>query len=190
MEKFKRMVVFICTFNGCRSVSAEYFLRKLLSEKYKRLSGKIEITSAGIVSERLSALLREKGIPEPKFGTPCRPQIIEIASRYGINVSNHRSKRFSRELADKADLILTMEEFQKGEILDRFPQTNGKVFTFRQFLGLSGPTIIEDSFTLPKYNPDTHEYAYPYEYDSRTVEAIGECLSQEVEKIVRFFNLI
>jgi protein-tyrosine-phosphatase len=189
MKGYQRKVVFVCTFNGCRSVVAEHFFKKWLLENDQRFLKEIDVTSGGIVSKKLSTLLKEKGIPEPEFGTTCRPQIIEIALKYGIDVSNHKSKIFSRELADKADLILTMEEFQKEEILSRFPQTNGKVFTFREFFGLSGQTIIEDSFTLPKYNPDTREYAYPYEYDGQTIEAIEKCLRQGMEKILEFLNL-
>lgn len=189
MGESQRTVAFVCTFNGCRSVAAEYFLRKLLSGKDKRWVEKVEIKSGGIVSEKMSALLREKGIPEPEFGTTCGQEIIEIASKYGIDVSNHESKTFSRELADKADLILTMEEFQKGEIFVRYPQSNGKVFTFREFFEISGPTIIEDSSTLPRYNPDTREYAYPYEFNEKTIGAIGKCLIQGIEKILEFLNL-
>lgn len=185
----KLMVVFVCSFNGCRSVVAEYFLRKVFLEKDKELSSKVEITSAGMVSKKLSELLRQKGIPEPRFGKACQQQVIEIASKRGVDVSKHKSKAFDRDLAERANLIITMEEFQKREILSRYLQSNGKVFTFREFFEISDPIIVEDSFALPEYNADTGWFGYPYEYDELTMDVIKQCLTQGVEKILNFLNL-
>lgn len=189
MSDSKRVVVFVCTFNLCRSVSAQYFLGKFLLERGKKLSDSIEVTSRGIVSKEMSALLKEKGIPEPGFGQSCRRQILDIAAKHGIDVSEHKSKRLSGELAARADLIITMESFQKKEVLALYPDNDRKVFTFREFFEISGPTIVEDSFSLPQFDPLTDEYGYPYEYDDQTMEAIKGFLSQGVEKILRFLKV-
>jgi len=181
-------VVFVCNFNQCRSVAAEYFLRKLLLEKDKKLFNRVEITSAGIVFKKILRLLEQKGIPEPQFGKNCSQQVIEIASGHGIDISNHTSKPFSEDLAEGADLIVTMEEFQKREILSRYSQADGRVFTFREFFGISGSTIIEDSFTLPEYDPDTDHYAFPYEFDEQTIDAVERCLRRGLKKFCRWFK--
>jgi len=189
MSKPKQIVVFVCTFNHCRSVSAEYFLGKFLLERSKRLADSIEVTSGGIVSREMSALLKEKGVPEPHSGQSCRQQILDIASRHGIDVSAHRSKRLSEKMVTRAALIITMESFQKKEVLSLYPQSDRKVFTFREFFEISGPSIVEDSFTLPQLDAVTGEYGYPYEYDYQTMDAIKGFLGQGLEKILRFLNI-
>lgn len=189
MSGSKRVVVFVCTFNLCRSVSAQYFLGKFLLERGKRLSDSIEVTSAGIVSKDMSSLLKEKGVPEPDFGQTCRRQILDIAAKHGIDISEHKSRRLSEEMADRADLIITMESFQKKEVLALYPQSDRKIFTFREFFEISGPTIVEDSFTLPQVDPLTGEYGYPYEYDDQTMDAVKGFLNQGLDKILRFLNV-
>lgn len=188
MTKSRPTIIFVCTFNACRSVVAEHFLRKLILEKNIELSSRVEIASAGVVSREVSQELKQNQIPEPHFGNGCHHQVIEIASRRGIDISTHRSKPFDEALAEKADLIITMEKFQKREILSSYPDNDGMVFTFREFFGISGPTIIEDSFTLPESDSDTGHYAFPYEFDEQAIAAVEECLSQGLNKLCRWFE--
>jgi protein-tyrosine-phosphatase len=188
MAKSRPTITFICTFNACRSVVAEHFLRKLLLDKNIELSRRVEITSAGVVSKEVSENLKQNRIPEPQFGNGCHHQVIEIASKRGIDISTHRSKLFEEALAEKADLIITMEKFQKREILSHYPHKDGMVFTFREFFGISGPTIIEDSFTLPEFDSVTGHYGFPYEFDEQAIAAVEECLSQGLNKLCGWFE--
>ena len=189
-QKKKRMILFVCTFNLNRSVCAEYFLRRELARRGKELLKEIEVTSAGIVTEEVERLLKEKGIPSPKFGESPPRQIIEIGFKKGIDLSNHKSRLLDNSLVEKSDLIITMDGAQKNAILSLYPQAKGKVFTFREFLSFSNfPSIIEDSLTLPQYDPEVG-YKYPYEYDEQVMSSIEQCIKEGVEKFTSFLGAI
>ena len=183
------MVVFVCDFNVHRSASAEYLLRKLLQQKFSKLSKEIEVSSAGLPTQEMVQRMNQKGVPLPVFGRGPSRQIREIGSRRGIALSTHKSKLFNRDMAERADLIITMGKFQKREVLAQYPQSYGKVFTFREFFEISGLLIVEDSLIVPKYDPDTHEHVHSYELEEQIMDEIKQCFSQGVEKILGFLNL-
>jgi protein-tyrosine phosphatase len=183
------MVVFVCDFNVHRSVSAEYLLRKLLQQRFSKLSKEIEVSSAGLPTQEIVQRMNQKGVPLPVFGRGSSRQIREIAFRKGITLSTHKSKLFNRDLAERADLIITMGIFHKREVLAQYPQSYGKVLTFREIFDISGPLIVEDSLIVPNYDPDTHEHVHSYELEEQMMEEIKRCFNQGAEKILGFLNL-
>ena len=178
------LIIFVCTFNRCRSAIAEYFLCKLLQQDYKNLADSILVSSAGIVTEDVVQLSNQLGIPVPAFGGHPPQQIIDICLNSGIDISSHRSTPFNGKMAKRAQLIITMEDVQKAAILTRYPQSHRKVFTFREVFGISGATVIEDSLNIPAYISDIRDYAFSDEFARQTVSQIEQYLKQGMNKIL------
>jgi len=187
-DKQRWLIIFVCSFNRCRSTIAEYFLCKLLQQDFNNLAGSIAVSSAGMVTEDVVQLSNQLGIPVPTFGGHPPQQIIDICLNKGIDISNHRSTPFDGKMAKRAHLIITMEDVQKAAILAQYPQSQGKVFTFREVFGVSGPTVIEDSLNIPAYIPDTCDYAFSDEFAKQTVSEIEQYLKQGVDKILSLLN--
>lgn len=92
MEKNrKKRVIVVCTGNICRSPMAAGLLAHHLPED---LGSSIEVASAGT-----NALQ----------GYPAQDHALDIMARIGIDISGHRARQLTQEMARSADLILAME---------------------------------------------------------------------------------
>jgi protein-tyrosine-phosphatase len=90
-KKRKKGVIVVCTGNICRSPMAAGLLAHHLSGD---LGSTIEVASAGT-----NALQ----------GYPAQDHALEIMARIGIDISAHRARQLTREMARSADLIIAME---------------------------------------------------------------------------------
>ncbi len=96
-------VVFICTGNICRSPMAEGILKHRWGHSGKADLG---VTSMGI-----------GGMENEPASNPAR----QICLQNGIDISHHRSRSLKAAELAAADIILTMERFQKKHIQLFFP---------------------------------------------------------------------
>jgi len=115
-------ILFVCSENTCRSPLAEGLLKRLLKEG--NISG-ISVFSAGI-----SALT----------GTSASYNAIKVAYEEGIDISNHRARALTSEMIAQSDLIITMEERHKQDILVHWPKAKPKVFLLRNFAQFGSKT--------------------------------------------------
>ena len=83
-------VLFVCTGNTCRSPMAAAVLRDELGPDAAR----VEVSSAGTAAW--------EGHPAAEFS-------VEVASREGVRLDTHRSRRVTPALLRAADLVLVME---------------------------------------------------------------------------------
>jgi protein-tyrosine phosphatase len=90
-------VLFVCTGNTCRSPLAAAALRHELGVEAAR----VEVTSAGTAAWE---------------GQPATAPAIEVASREGLDLSPHRSRRATPALLRAADLVLVMERAHIGAV--------------------------------------------------------------------------
>lgn len=111
-------IVFVCNANITRSPFIAGYVKKLLQERSIAGVSTLEIFSAGI---------------EALEGASANPVIKYIAQLNGFSLFEHRSKRFDKKLAKKANLVLTMETSQKDFILKQYPELRGSVFTITGF---------------------------------------------------------
>lgn len=83
-------LLFVCTGNTCRSPTAEAIARHLLAE---RGWTHVAVSSAGVAAA---------------VGAPASEDAVRVASRHGVQLTDHRARQLSRERVQWADLILTM----------------------------------------------------------------------------------
>jgi protein-tyrosine-phosphatase len=90
----------VCTGNICRSPMAAGLLRQCLPDDLKQ---RVDVTSAGT---------------HALHGHKAHDYAITAMSEIGIDISNHRARQITREMARGADLILVMEADQ-GDMVKR-----------------------------------------------------------------------
>ncbi len=106
-------VIFVCTGNVCRSPMAEYILRLRLGEKSGWKS-----SSAGLMAP---------------IGSPASREAVQALADWGVDLTPHRSRQFSRDMVQRAAQILVMTEAHKDAIVHSFPEAEGKVFLLKSF---------------------------------------------------------
>ncbi|MGZ7445637.1 low molecular weight protein arginine phosphatase [Paenibacillus sp. TH7-28] len=107
-------ILFVCTGNTCRSPMAEGLLRKIARER----GLDVEVRSAGVaaakgasMSMHAEAVLKDRGIADAFESTPLQA-----------------------ELARWADLILTLTQGHKRQVVYTFPHTADKIYTLKEFV--------------------------------------------------------
>lgn len=111
-------ILIVCTGNICRSPYAAYRLQAALTQ---RGITRIAVDSAGTRAE------------------PQHPMALRISRalmRAGIESNDFQSKPVTRQLVERADLILTAETAHRAAVVRLEPATLGRVFTLRQFARL------------------------------------------------------
>lgn len=109
----KKTVLFVCTGNTCRSPMAEGLFKNMLKDKKD-----ITVLSAGTMTFG---------------GMPAAKEAIEILQEENIDISEHCSQQLSEKLIDAADIILTMTDSHKRQILSIAPDAESKTFALKKF---------------------------------------------------------
>ena len=123
-----KKIMYVCTGNVFRSPVAVGMTRQFLRDKGIRLE------SAGMLEYK---------------GAPLSQAIMELAERYGIDLSKHKPRKVDASLADAADLILVFDKKQVTELIERFPQARNKTYTIKSYAGCSDGRDMEDLWNKP-----------------------------------------
>lgn len=147
-------VIFICTGNICRSAMADGYLKYRVKEL--GLSEKIKVTSAGTHAIK---------------GDRSPINAIKAIEKYGVDISNHSASILDKHELMSADYILVMTNLHKQNILNRFPELNGKVKLLKEYAESNGYMEIDDPWG---FDIDIYE---------SVAKEIVECIEQFIQKI-------
>ncbi len=129
----KKVVLFVCTGNSCRSVMAKALLEKKLKEKNRN---DVEVLSAGTMM--LTG-----------FGAAVDTQ--ELLKKEGIDVSGHQSQKVTADMLKKADIILVMERLHEERVLELTPSVKNRVFLLKEFAKIKDNNLgIADPIGMPR----------------------------------------
>jgi protein-tyrosine-phosphatase len=163
----------VCIGNRNRSPFAEFFFSKLLSERDNKLTDKINITSAGFLPQRMKDKMAALKIvaPNPFFGRSLPQTTRTSLLRHGIIVSEAwRSKELTRELAEQADLIITVLPDQKEDIKRIYPNIASRIITIRE-ISQWEDYLLQEDYDFKKIPRDNTLWNY-VEEDSEYVATI------------------
>ena len=190
--KRKKNILFVCCGNRERSLIAERRVFQSLEEHYPELLDKVEIGSAGIFPKSYIEHARKMGVTfvAPYFGKSPNIYAIKYLTEKGTDVSSYRSRGLNKKMVINADLILPMDRLLRDEILQIYPESSGKVFTFKEFA--FGPhrsdLDIGDSMKFPDIDKKTEIWIWPDEYPASFTGDIEQCVSISMDKFVAFIK--
>lgn len=107
----------VCTANQCRSPMTEV----LAADQLARRRVPAEVTSRGLVSD----------------GVPASPDAARAVSRFGLDLSEHRSRVVDPAVVEDADLILTMERRHIVAIAEMSVDAVDRTFTLPELADLA-----------------------------------------------------
>lgn len=88
-------------------------------------------------------------------GAPPDPHAVEVCAADGIDISRHSGRQLTEEALRRSELVLAMETWQVGRIVEAFPWVSGRVWRLGHFLNIelsdphqSGRDKFEDFFYL------------------------------------------
>ena len=116
VSRGKRLILFICSGNTCRSAMAEAIANAEIAADLKR---QIE-TSGGPTAMVLSA-----GI-SAKPGTPMTSETRQALRRLGVPIHEHFSRAVTLEMVTQAAVIYCMTRSQYDALIKMFPLAQGK----------------------------------------------------------------
>lgn len=141
-KKFRILVA--CRANITRSAYLDGYFNKLLQDQYTYARTRIEIVSAGIEAQK---------------GSTAHEVVQHVAQLNGFSLRNHQSNPITRSIMKRVDVILVMEQWQKDQLIKRYPFAKEKIFLLMEYLWYGSKEEILD---LPdptgKNTEDYHEF--------------------------------
>lgn len=122
-------VLFVCMGNICRSPLAEGVFSKLVEDE--GLSDAVSADSAGTGAWHL--------------GHPPDTRARSSAAKRGMDIGSIRSRLITPEDLDVFDYVLTMDEYNYGEV-KRLGRGNAEIRRFMEFHTDSGVTEVSDPY--------------------------------------------
>lgn len=117
-------ILFICHANMCRSVMAQYLLKKYLPQA--------ETFSRGLYAET------EQSVPE---------NVVQFLTEQGIELPPYRPQQLTAQDLEDADWVFCMEPWQLEKLVDRYAQYTDKIWLLNEF-AFGKETEVEDPVNL------------------------------------------
>ncbi|WP_372845822.1 hypothetical protein [Pontiella sp.] len=125
----KFTIVVACKANITRSAYLHGYMEQYLKTNYPYARKKVRILSAGVRARQ---------------GSSASQVVKHVARTKGFSLNGHQSDPFTPRLVNKADVVLVMEQWQKDELLERFPKAGGKIFRMMEYLWKGEEKEIRD----------------------------------------------
>lgn len=155
-------VLFVCTGNIFRSMSAEYCLKKYLKDN--NIKG-IKVSSAGT-----SAVYQD-----------INPDVLEILSnRYKIDPTKHKQRRINDKIIKQNDLIVAMSTNHQLYIKENF---NLEVPLFNEIAYLEKTPLLDNNEILYNWKDKEEEY---HEYNEAVVKYIHNSIPYFYHNLYQF----
>ena len=116
-QEHEILLVVVCTANITRSAFLQRALQKKIDFEGQSVAP-IRVRSAGARAQK---------------GNGADLGMTMLARQLDIDLSHHRSQPFSKSMAQKAELVLTLEEWHRDDLLCNFPQLDGRIWTILEF---------------------------------------------------------
>jgi protein-tyrosine-phosphatase len=185
-------LIFVCVCNRVRSAFSEFLFPKMMGEKDARLDGRVKVSSAGFIPQKLKDHLARVPVkfPEPFYNRPMAEITRAILFKKGIVVPEEwRSKELNSEMVKDADLVITALPEQKEELISLFPKAQAKIFTIKEMARWDGYLLSED-FTVPPMDDTFWDYVDGNpEYVSKIIALTEEMLIRAYPNILKHLGL-
>jgi protein-tyrosine phosphatase len=112
------MILVVCTGNICRSPMAEGFLRRELE---RRAIEGIRVESSGLSGWE---------------GSAPTPEAVEALAEYGLDISVHKARRLTRDMVERADLVVAMSSEHREGVARLVPSAASRTFTIKELVYL------------------------------------------------------
>jgi protein-tyrosine phosphatase len=126
-KKFTIMVV--CKANITRSAYLHGYMEHYLKTQMPYARKKIHIISSGVKARR---------------GSSAHQVTQHVAKTNHFSIQSHQSDPLTRKTVKQADVILVMEQWQKDDIIKRFPKAKEKTFRIMEYLWNGDSDEIHD----------------------------------------------
>jgi len=144
-------IMFICTGNICRSAMAHVMLEQRAKEENKN----IKVYSCGVYAQN--------------GDRPTKEAITVLKTIYDVNLENHRATNIANSKIEEMDIILCATTSHKNNVLNRYPELEGKVFTMKEYVD------------YPKNDMDINDpWGCSYETYKKCAKEIAECIDKIV----------
>ena len=150
-----KRILLVCTGNICRSPLAEALLTHALRE---RGAQDVEVSSAGTGAWD---------------GAPASEGAYLVGLERGLDLSGHRARLLTRELAEQADLVLTMARHHRARVQELGGE--GRVFVLGEYAGRTA----EEAEVSDPFGGDLDVYRQTCEELEQLVAAVAERLVAE-----------
>jgi diadenosine tetraphosphate (Ap4A) HIT family hydrolase/protein-tyrosine-phosphatase len=97
----KPRILFVCTGNIFRSMSAEYALKKYLKDNNLK---NFQVSSAGTVAKK----------------EPAHPSTIKTLKQHSIDPSKHKQRKLTKKILEENDVIIAMDKHHQDFITKKF----------------------------------------------------------------------